>query len=96
MINAQKLGELLFTIQNDLSIKTIEWIRDANFTIKATRRFKSFKYPKSTDRHEDIVLTIGRPGYLTRALIKRHIKDGKPFPVKDFRIKGFPKKKKES
>jgi hypothetical protein len=87
-----KLGELLFAIQNDPTIKTIEYIRDAKFTVKATRRFKSWKYPKTTDRHEDIVLTIGRPGYLTRKLIKRCLKADLPI-IGDFVTKGFPKKK---
>jgi hypothetical protein len=93
LIDAKKFGELLFTIQNDPTIKTIEYIRDAKFTVKATRRFKSYKYPKTTDRHEDIILTIGRPGYLTRAFIKACIKAGEPFPIKKMRVKGFPKKK---
>lgn len=93
MINARKFGELLFTIQSDPKIKTIEYIRDPKFTIKATRRFKPRKLHKSNDYSEDIVLTIGRPNYLTRKFIKDCLVLGEPFPIKKFRIKHFPKKK---
>jgi hypothetical protein len=90
MIDAKELGMILFTIQHDPKIKTIEYIRDDKFTIKITRRFKSYKYPRSTDKHEDMCINSGRPGFLTRKLIAKRKEAGllfpfintKPFPIK--------------
>ena len=82
----------MLTILEDPKVKTAEYIRDEKFVVKITRRFKSYKYPKTTDRHEDMVITSGRPGYLTRAFIKKQKKLGIRV-IGVFRTKGWPVKK---
>ena len=51
--------------------------------VKATRRGKF----DGRDRHEEVLLSVGRPNYAEREFIKKCLKSGEPFPVKKIQVK---------
>lgn len=70
--------------------KTATKYLDPKTVVRATWRFK----PRSGNRREEIVVTLGGPNYLERAFIKKCLKAGEPFPLKKVQLKPFPMKKK--
>lgn len=71
------------------SWKATKYLSD-KLVVRAVRRLYGNKF----DRYQtEIVLTIGRPNYAERALIKACKQAKEPFPVKKVLIKSVPKKK---
>lgn len=60
----------------------------AKTVIHATWRLK----PSSKNKSEEILLTFGAPNYEDKRIIKRAIKESRPFPF--FRFVKYPAKKK--
>ena len=57
-----------------------------NLVVRATRR-RYRRGPRKSDPVE-IFVTIGRPNYLERDMVKDFKRAGEPFPVKKVQIKG--------
>lgn len=65
-------------VLGDPTVKRATRIVSPKLTVVATRRFKHNR----RNSREELVLTIGRPNYAARQLIKACVKAGEPFPVK--------------
>lgn len=59
--------------------------------IKATRRLGR---PSKRASREELVVTIGRPGYRERLFVTACQRAGEPFPVKKTQFKPFPPRKR--
>jgi hypothetical protein len=67
--------------------KAVKYFNE-KLTLKATRRRYKGKILKS--HSVDILFTLGKPNYKERKAIKKAIKDGKKFPLKDIELKYPP------
>ncbi len=73
-----------------LDCKTATIYLSDTCTVKATRRHKQ----DERYRHEEFVVSIGRPNYAEKKMVKDLLKAGVPFPVKKAQLKFWPKKRK--
>lgn len=62
---------------------------DEKTIVRATWRNK----PSNKNSREEMVITFGNPNYLERAYIKKLKIDGVKFPIKEIKIKHYPKLK---
>lgn len=63
---------------------------DEKTVVKATWRNK----PHNKNRHEEMVVTFGEPGYLERKFVKMLKLAKEPFPVLKVQMKPWPVKRK--
>lgn len=74
---------------NDSSIYRVTSFIRPDLVIKLTRRHK----PDRRSKQEEFVLTLGRPNYSERILIKAAKQAGEPFPVKKLFFHFYSNKK---
>jgi hypothetical protein len=80
MTNSTKIyGQVVAAVAGEDYVKATKYISE-KLTIKATRRKKSKK-------QTEIVVTIGKPNYAERKLIKLCKKAGEKFPIKKIQLK---------
>lgn len=72
----------------DSTVKSATKYVSACFVVKLTRKHKVDR----RDRHEEFILTIGRPNYAERAFIKDCKAAGETFPVRKVQLKHYSKK----
>jgi hypothetical protein len=82
MTITQAVEKTVDTLLRVHTAKRVTCIVSPTLSVCATRRFKYS--PRNT--REDLALTIGRPNYRSRQLIKLAKKAGEPFPIKKLQL----------
>ena len=83
------IDELLELLKSDNSMRRVTKLISPTYTVKLTRQRRVDK----SDLQETFLLTLGKPNFEERKLIKICKEVGEPFPVRNTQLKFFPAKK---
>jgi hypothetical protein len=89
MSESAAVGKLITDLLASDARTAVKYLSPARI-IKATRRLGR---PSKRDKREELVVTIGAPGYRERLFIHACRRAGEPFPVKKTQFKAFPPRK---
>lgn len=84
----KQVGNVVAALINNSAKMATEFISDKQI-VRAIRKDYNGKFAK--DKIE-IVLTLGKPNFVERDMIKKFKKAGEPFPVKKVQLVFLPKK----
>lgn len=78
MVHAHRIGNTVAALLNTKTARQVTCIVDARLSIVATKRHKT----RADAQRVEVVVTIGRPNFKSRALIRAAKRAGEPFPIK--------------